>query len=93
MSSIEAAIAAIESLEPGEQFSYRRIAEEYCCTIGHLNLARYPLRKSASSPLHPQQEAELLRYIERITRRGLPPTRAMIRNFASQIAKRELGVH
>jgi hypothetical protein len=42
--------------------------------------------------LHPQQEVELLRYIERITRRGLLPTRAMIRNFASQIAKRELRV-
>src|SRR4051794_41176846 len=31
MSSIEAAIAAIESLEPGEQFSYRQVAAEYHC--------------------------------------------------------------
>jgi len=31
MSLIEAAIAAIESLEPGEKFSYRKIAAEYGC--------------------------------------------------------------
>ena len=41
----------------------------------------------------PQQELELLRYIERLTRQGLPPTRPMIRRFASEIAKKELGVH
>jgi transposase-like protein len=31
MSSIEAVLAAIESLEPGKQFSYRQIAKEYGC--------------------------------------------------------------
>jgi hypothetical protein len=29
MSSIEAALAAIESLEPGEKFSYRQIASNH----------------------------------------------------------------
>jgi hypothetical protein len=43
--------------------------------------------------LHPQQEQELLLYIKQLTRRGLPPTRAMIRNFGSQIARRQLGVN
>jgi hypothetical protein len=28
--------------------------------------------------IHPQQEQELLRYIEHLTKRGLPPTQAMI---------------
>jgi hypothetical protein len=41
--------------------------------------------------LHPHQEQELLRYIERLTRQGLPSTRAMIRRVGSDIAKRELG--
>jgi hypothetical protein len=41
--------------------------------------------------LHLQEEAELLRYIKRLTERGLPPTQAIIRRFASDIAKRELG--
>jgi hypothetical protein len=40
--------------------------------------------------LHPRQH---LQYIECLTRRVLPPTRAMIRNFAVQIAQTELGEH
>ena len=99
MSSIEAAIAAIESLESGEQFSYRKIAEEYGCSYTTLRRRHQGISTSRATryenqqDLNPQQEAELLRYIERIIRRVPPPTRAMIRNFASQIAKRELGVH
>jgi hypothetical protein len=38
-----------------------------------------------------QQEIELVRYIEKVTKRGLPPTREMIRNFSSEVAKRQLG--
>ncbi|KAF1972831.1 hypothetical protein BU23DRAFT_388559, partial [Bimuria novae-zelandiae CBS 107.79] len=37
--------------------------------------------------LAPQQEAELIKYIEGLTARYLPPIREMIRNFASIIAK------
>ncbi|KAF2844268.1 hypothetical protein T440DRAFT_525826 [Plenodomus tracheiphilus IPT5] len=45
------------------------------------------------SSLHVQQEQELPRYIERLTRQGIPPTRSIIQNFASQIAKKELRKH
>ena len=34
-----------------------------------------------------------MRYTKRLITRGLLPTRAMIRNFASQVAKRELGIN
>ncbi|KAJ8107204.1 hypothetical protein OPT61_g9027 [Boeremia exigua] len=34
-----------------------------------------------------QQEAELVKYIEELTSRQIPPTREMIRNFASAVAK------
>jgi hypothetical protein len=99
MSSIEAALAAIESLQPGEQFSYRKIAAKYCCN--RTTLARRhqgissssAIRQENQQALYPQQEQELLRYIERLIRQGLPPTRPMIRRFASDIAKKELGVH
>jgi hypothetical protein len=37
--------------------------------------------------LTPQQELELVVYIEKCTRRGLPPTQEMIQNFAGSIAK------
>jgi hypothetical protein len=97
MSSIEAALAAIESLEPGEQFSYRQIAKDYGCDRTTLARRHQGVRASRrikaenQQALHPQQEQELLRYIKRLTERGLPPTRPMIRRFASDIAKRELG--
>ncbi|KAF1828342.1 hypothetical protein BDW02DRAFT_457671, partial [Decorospora gaudefroyi] len=83
----EAALAAIESLEPGEQPNYRRISEIYGCnrtTLSrrhqHQSVTR-SLEAQNRQALHPQQEQELLRYIERLTRQGLPPTRAMMRNF------------
>jgi hypothetical protein len=99
MSSIEAAIAAIESLEPGEKFSYRQIAQQYRCSRVALAKRHQGLATSRATQaqnqqsLPPQQEQELIRYIKRLTEQGLPPTQAMIQNFASQIAHRELGVH
>jgi hypothetical protein len=97
MDPIEAALAAIESLEPGEKPNYTQIAQAY--GVVRSTLTRRHQRISASRDvkaqnqqvLHPQQELELLRYIERLTRQGLPPTRPMIRRFASDIAKKELG--
>jgi hypothetical protein len=97
MDPIEAALAAIESLEPGEQFSYRQIAVGYHCNRTTLARRHQGLASSRSTmaenqqALHPQQELELLRYIECLTRQGLPATRPMIRRFASDIAKKELG--
>jgi hypothetical protein len=41
--------------------------------------------------LNPQQEHELVLYIERCTRRGLPPTREMVQNFASTIMECEVS--
>ncbi|KAF1928461.1 uncharacterized protein M421DRAFT_63035 [Didymella exigua CBS 183.55] len=96
MGSTEAAIAAIESLEPGEQFSYRKVAAEYHCNRTTLARRHQGIAGSRSTmaenqqALHPQQEQELLRYIERLTRQGLPPSRPMIRRFALEIAKKEL---
>jgi hypothetical protein len=97
MSSIEAALAAIEALEPGEKLVYTKIAEKF--GVDRSTLARRHQRVASSrsvkaqnqQALHPQQEQELLRYIERLTRQGLPPTRPMIRRFASDITKKELG--
>jgi hypothetical protein len=96
MISIEAVFAAIESLEPGEQFSYRKIAKEYSCDPTTLARRHQSTRASRcvkaenQQALHPQQKQELLRYIKRLTERGLPPTRATIRRVALDIAKREL---
>lgn len=91
MSPIEAALAAIKLLGPGEQFRYRQIAAEYHCNRTTLARRHQGLASSRSTMAENQQEQELLRYIERLTRQGLPLSQPMIRRFASDIAKKELG--
>ena len=41
--------------------------------------------------LAPLEEAELIKYIGSLCERGLPPTRGMVRNFASEIAGKKAG--
>jgi hypothetical protein len=41
----------------------------------------------ARQKLTPQQEEELVQYIEELTARHIPPTREMIQNFASSVAQ------
>ena len=89
MNPIQEAIAEIESRDPGEQFSYQQIAKKY--GVNRVTLMRrhkhetedYGVRNQS---LHPEREAELVRYIETLTERRLPPTRTMIQQFASQLA-------
>lgn len=42
---------------------------------------------AAQQALTPEEEYELVLYVEHLTSNGLPPTRPMVRNFASTIAK------
>jgi hypothetical protein len=91
------AIAAIESQEAGERLSYRRAAEIF--KVDRRTLARrhkgqtqsYAAAAKARQLLNPQQELELVKYIERSAKRGLPPTREMVQNFASAVAKWEVS--
>jgi hypothetical protein len=97
MTPIEEAIAAIESREPGAPFSYREVAKQF--NVSRATLSRrhqgrtqsYATASQQRQLLNPQQEEELVRYIERCTERGLPSTREMIANFASAVAKREVS--
>ncbi|KAF2831232.1 hypothetical protein CC86DRAFT_366647 [Ophiobolus disseminans] len=92
MAPIDNAIAAIELLEPGEQFSYREVARRFNVsntTLTRRHKGRQSTREAKNDTqlaLHPQQEEELVRYINDLTKMALPPTKAMIQNFASQIA-------
>jgi len=92
MGSLEAALAAIESLAPGESINYSEIARNYGVersTLRRRHQARTQSRATEGinrRKLSPQQEKELISYIKKLTERGLPPTRAMIQNFAGSIA-------
>jgi hypothetical protein len=97
MDPMELAVGAMEGQSEGEQLSYTKIAEKY-------NVSRHTLArrcKGIQAPiqaknlnqqrLNPQQEQELIQHIERLTERGLPPTREMIKRFASGIAQDPVG--
>jgi transposase-like protein len=97
MSSMEDALAALESLEPGKSDSYSEIARKHGVDRSTLSRRHRSVTTSRAADastrrkLNPRQELELVRYIEGLTKRRLPPTREMIRNFAMDIAKRPVS--
>ncbi|KAF1350515.1 hypothetical protein EJ07DRAFT_138709 [Lizonia empirigonia] len=92
MDRINEAIAAIESREPGDDLVYQEYADWFGvdrCTLARRHQGRQGTRQAKifdQKKLTPAQEEELILYIRDLTRRGLPPTNTMIRNFASTIA-------
>ncbi|THC87091.1 hypothetical protein EYZ11_013464 [Aspergillus tanneri] len=91
MDSIEAAIAEIESRKPGELFSYRNIAKKF--GVDRITLARrhqgiqgtkadqYKSQRLLSN----KQAKELIKYINKLLKRGLYLTHKMLRNFTQEI--------
>jgi hypothetical protein len=90
---IDEALAAIEALGPEEKLVYQKIADQY--GVDRSTLARrhqrvqnsQEVKHSSQQKLTLQQEAELVKYIEELTARRIPPTREMIRSFASAVAQ------
>jgi hypothetical protein len=100
MDPIEAAIAAIESREPGEGFPYNKIAALYGVSRSTLSRRHQGSQGTETKDfnqlaLNPQQEHELVIHIERLTNKGLPPTREMVINICltggSPAAFRDVG--
>ena len=97
MPGIKDAITQINSLKPGEKLVYQKIADNH--GVNRVTLMRHHKRVQADQQtknisqlkLNPPQEAELVKYIKELTERRLPPTRAMIRNFACIIGKTEVS--
>ena len=97
MASIEAALEALKSLKLGESPNYTLVAKQY--GVDRTTLSRRHRgvtgsrtdQISTSRNLNTTQEQELVQYINTLSKRGLPPTRQMIRNFASEIARKPVG--
>jgi hypothetical protein len=91
MAPIDKAIADLKLHEQDKDFSIRGIAKkhgvEYSTVRRRWTGQTGPRAAGYASQqlLSPQQEEGLVEYIGGLTARGLPPTRAMIRNFASNI--------
>jgi len=97
MGDLEAALAALASLKTGEKINYTKTAKEYGVSRSTLSKRHrgvqgtYAEKHENQRLLSSTQEAELVKYIDNLCTRGLPPSREMIRNFASEIAEREAG--
>jgi hypothetical protein len=97
MDPIDKAIAAVKALSPKEQLFYRKAAKKF--NVDRTTLAQrhqgcqVPQYTQITNGrlLNPQQESELVSYIEDLTNDVLPPTKAMVQNFASEIAQKRIG--
>jgi hypothetical protein len=93
MAPIDDAIAAFESQDPKEKLSLWEISKKF--GVVQLTLTRRvqgqtrpkEVKALQQQLLSPQQEIELCLYIEHLTKQGLLPTRAIIQNSASKVAK------
>jgi hypothetical protein len=89
MAAIDNAIAVIGLRKAGEHYSYHAIAIQF--GVDHTTLSQrhqgcqtsQEAQRTQQQKLNPQQEEELIWYIEDLTKRVLPPTREMIQNFES----------
>jgi hypothetical protein len=97
MEPIDKALAWIESREPGEKIVYSHIADRF--GVDCSRLSRRHRGKTTSQTQHhqnqqlltPAQEDTLLRHIDTLHKRGLPPIRSIIRNLAFEIISKLVG--
>jgi hypothetical protein len=98
MDQIQAAIKDYESQGPGEQ-SVQEVADKH-------GMWRFTMQRRIDGQIVPrtehttntrklslQQKDELVLYIESLTACRLPPTRAMIQNFALKVAHERVSEH
>jgi transposase len=97
MAPIDEAVAAYDAQELGEKLSYRQVAKMFGVSVTTLRRRQQGSQDSRTTKslnqraLSLQQEQVLLRHIDKLTERRLPPTREMIRNFATVIAHQEIS--
>lgn len=98
MSYVEAQAHAQFHLKSAESINYAEVARQFSCdetTLRRRHQGKQRSRRDADSTyksrLSKQQELELVAYIHKLSSRGIPPTLPMIKNFAQDIAKTEVG--
>ncbi|EAA64493.1 hypothetical protein AN2382.2 [Aspergillus nidulans FGSC A4] len=94
---MELALAEIESLEPGEQFSYAQNAKKFGVSRSTLSRRHRGVQGSKKQQyenmqfLNPQQTKELINYINKQAKKGLFSSNEMVKNFAEEIAGKKAG--
>ena len=93
MPGLKDALDQIDALKPGEKLVYTHIAENHGVSRTTLSRAHRGVQVPRhvdvfnNCKLNDQQEDDLVKYIEKLTARHLPPTRSMVQNFASTVAQ------
>ncbi|XP_044714410.1 DDE superfamily endonuclease domain-containing protein [Hirsutella rhossiliensis] len=89
---------ALEFLKLCDTVNYAKTARQFNCdetTLRRRHQGKQRSRRDADSlyksRLSKQQERDLVAYIRKLSSRGIPPTLPMIKSFAQDIAKIEVG--
>ncbi|KJZ70519.1 hypothetical protein HIM_10105 [Hirsutella minnesotensis 3608] len=89
---------ALEFLKSCDTVNYAKTARQFNCdetTLRRRHQGKQRSRQDADglykSRLSKQQERDLVAYIRKLSSRGIPPTLPMIKSFAQDIAKIEVG--
>jgi hypothetical protein len=94
---LELALTEIAQLGPCKKIPYTKIAEKHGVVRSTLtrrhqgDTCPHGEVSAEQQNINPEQEEDLVRYIEELTKRRLLPIRDMIRNFASSVAQKEVS--
>ena len=97
MTPIEEALDYLRSLGPDEKPSFTQVAKKYGCDRSALSKRYRGIQGSKQAQyenqriLNDQQEKTLVKHIDDLCVRFIPPTRQMIRNFAQETVGREVS--
>ena len=97
MASLELALEALRALPPGEKPNLSLVARTY--NVSQSTLSRRYRGVTGSKEeqynnqrlLSNEQSRALIKYINQLTVRGLPPTNSILANFAKDICGKEPG--
>jgi hypothetical protein len=97
MTGIEEAVAEAKSTPLGEKTPWTIIARKHGVVRStltrkvELGTRSHQENAVTRQNLSPQEEAELVKYIDKLTKEHLPPTREMVQDFASDIAGHQVS--
>jgi hypothetical protein len=97
MASMELALAALRSADPGEKPNIILVARTYGVSQSGLYKRFYGVTGSKEDQYDKQriltttQSRALIKWINQLTDRGLPTTNSMLANFAREISGKEPG--
>uniref|UniRef100_A0A093Y585 Jerky protein like-like n=1 Tax=Talaromyces marneffei PM1 TaxID=1077442 RepID=A0A093Y585_TALMA len=97
MGQYELALEALRSLKPGEKLNISLVARTYGVDPSNLSKRFRGVTGSKEAQynnqrlLSKEQSRALIKWINQLTERGLPPTNSMLENFAREISGKEPG--